>query len=319
MYTIEVQQLAERFSLENLTPEIDLSGKSITHREINRPALQLTGYYEYFDSDRVQLIGQVEYSYLASLTPYKRRQIWRTLFMTQIPCLILCRGLSCFEDEGTLKLAIENKIPVFRTQASTTEFMAEVIRYLNFELAPRISMHGVLVDIYGEGVLIMGESGIGKSEAALELIRRGHRLVADDVVEIKRISDNELLGYGPEVIRHFIELRGIGILDAKELYGVEAIKTQQTIDMVVNLEVWNPEKQYDRLGLTEQTMTILGNEVISYNIPIRPGRNVALIAETAAINHRQKKMGYNAAEELNNRVMGNIARRRRERNNQKNI
>lgn len=319
MYTLELRQMAERFSLENMTPEIDLTGRRITHKEINRPALQLTGYYDYFDSDRVQLIGQVEYSYLTYQTPYKRRQIWRTLFMTQIPCLIVCRGLSCFEDEGMLQLAVENQVPVFRTQSPTTVFMAELMRYLNFELAPRISMHGVLVDIYGEGVLITGESGIGKSEAALELMRRGHRLVADDVVEIKRISDNELLGSGPEVLRHFIELRGIGILDAKELYGVEAVKTQQTIDMVVNLEVWNPDKQYDRLGLKEQTMTILGNKVISYNIPIRPGRNVALIAETAAINHRQKKMGYNAAEELNNRVMGNIARRRRERDNQINI
>lgn len=313
MYTLDISQMAQRFSLENLTPEIDLTGKVIHHREINRPALQLTGYYEHFDSDRVQLIGQVEYSYLASLTPYKRRQVWRKLFGTQFPCLILCRNLSCFEEEGTLKFAVENEVPVFRTKASTTDFMAEFLRYLNFELAPRISMHGVLVDIYGEGVLIMGESGIGKSEAALELIRRGHRLVADDVVEIKRISDTELLGYGPEVIRYFIELRGIGILDAKELYGVEAVKFDQTIDMVVKLETWNPEKQYDRLGLNEQTMTILGNRVISYNIPIRPGRNVALIAETAAINHRQKKMGYNAAEELNNRVMGNIARRRREK------
>ena len=287
----------------------------IASREINRPALQLAGYYEHFDSDRVQLIGQVEYSYLMSLTLAKRRRVWKNLLMTQPPCLIICRGLTPFQDPNTMKVAVECGVPIFRTQAATTDFMAELMRYLSYELAPRITMHGVLVDIYGEGVLILGESGIGKSEAALELIRRGHRLVADDVVEIKRISDVELLGYGPEVIRHFIELRGIGIMDARQLYGVEAIKTEQTIDMVINLELWNPEKQYDRLGLNERTISILGNPVVCYNIPIRPGRNLAVIAETAAINHRQKKMGYNAAEALNHRVMGNIARRRREKDN----
>ncbi len=313
MYSITIKDLAERFQLEDLTPEIDLEGKAMSSREVNRPALQLAGYYEHFDSDRVQLIGQVEHSYLMGLTLYKRRQVWKKLFSHHPPCIIICRGLSPFQEmEMTLKSAIENDVPVFRTKAATTDFMRELISYLNYELAPRITMHGVLVDIYGEGVLIMGESGIGKSEAALELIRRGHRLVADDVVEIKRISDRELLGYGPEVIRHFIELRGIGILDARQLYGVEAIKTEQQIDMVISLEVWNPDKQYDRLGLNEKTMNILGNKVISYNIPIRPGRNLAVIAETAAINHRQKKMGYNAAKELGNRVMGNIARRRRE-------
>ena len=204
-------------------------------------------------------------------------------------------------------------MPVFGTDMSTTSFMAEVMRYLNAELAPRISLHGVLVDIFGEGVLIIGESGIGKSETALELIKRGHRLVADDVVEIKKISDSELVGSGPEVIQYFIELRGIGILDVKELFGVESIKSSQSIDMVIKLEVWDPNKQYDRLGLQQETMTILGNKVICYSIPIRPGRNLAIIAETAAINHRQKKMGYNAAEELNNRVIRNINRRRQER------
>ena len=313
MYSISIQELARRFQLENLTPQIDLEGKNISAREVNRPALQLAGYYEHFDSDRVQLIGQVEYSYLMSLTLYKRRQVWNRLFSTQPPCVIICRNLAPFQQEATLNSAIENGVPVFRTPRTTTDFMTELLRYLGYELAPRIIMHGVLVDIYGEGVLITGESGIGKSEAALELIRRGHRLVADDVVEIKRISDVELLGCGPEVIRHFIELRGIGIVNAKELYGVEAIKTEQVIDMAINLEVWNQEKEYDRLGLHEKTMNILGNKVVTYNIPIRPGRNLAVIAETAAINHRQKKMGYNAAQVLGDRVMGNIERRRRER------
>ncbi len=316
MYSLAMKQMVERFNLKNLTPSINLDGKVIQRREINRPALQLTGYYEYFTPDRVQLIGRMEYSYLASQTPYRRRRVWQRLFENHFPCLILCRGLSCFEEEGTLQYAVDNDVPVFQTEMATTDFMAELIHYLNRELAPRISLHGVLVDIYGEGVLIMGESGIGKSEAALELIRRGHRLVADDVVEIKRISDRELLGYGPEVLRYFIELRGIGILNAKELFGVEAVKLEQNIDMVINIEAWSVDKQYDRLGLTEETMSILGNRVISYNIPVRPGRNLAVIAETAAINHRQKKLGYNAVDELNNRVNGNIARRRRERDSQ---
>ena len=313
MYSLEIRTLIDRFHLENLTPEIDLEHKVIQNREVNRPALQLTGFYEYFDAERVQILGQVEYSYLSTLTPYKRRQVFKRLLDTKFPCLIVCRGLPLFEEDHILDYAVENGVPVLRTQSSTAEFIAELTRYLTVELAPRITMHGVLVDIYGEGVLIMGESGIGKSESALELIRRGHRLVADDVVDIKRISDEELIGTSPEVIRHFIELRGIGILDARELYGVEAIKLEQQIDLVVNLEVWDPNKQYDRLGLAAKTVNILGNQVVCYNVPMRPGRNLAIIVETAAINHRQKKMGYNAAEELGHRVMGNIEKRKYEK------
>ena len=313
MYSVELSQLVDRFDLKNLTPEVDLDGKRVSHAEVNRPALQLTGFYEYFDSDRLQIIGQVEYSYMLTLQPDQRREVFKKLFSTNIPALVICRGLAFFEEDGSLECAVESGVPVFGTDMSTTSFMAEVMRYLNAELAPRISLHGVLVDIFGEGVLIIGESGIGKSETALELIKRGHRLVADDVVEIKKISDSELVGSGPEVIQYFIELRGIGILDVKELFGVESIKSSQSIYMVIKLEVWDPNKQYDRLGLQQETMTILGNKVICYSIPIRPGRNLAIIAETAAINHRQKKMGYNAAEELNNRVIRNINRRRQER------
>ena len=290
MYSVELSQLVDRFDLKNLTPEVELDGKRVSHAEVNRPALQLTGFYEYFDSDRLQIIGQVEYSYMLTLNPEQRRQVFKKLFSTNIPALVICRGLAYFEEDGLLESAVENGVPVFSTDMSTTSFMAEVMRYLNAELAPRISLHGVLVDIFGEGVLIIGESGIGKSETALELIKRGHRLVADDVVEIKKISDSELVGSGPEVIQY-----------------------SQNIDMVIKLEVWDPNKQYDRLGLQQETMTILGNKVICYSIPIRPGRNLAIIAETAAINHRQKKMGYNAAEELNNRVIRNINRRRQER------
>lgn len=313
MKGIELSQVKERFSLENLTPEMNLAEYQINHFEVNRPALQLTGFYEYFDRERVQIIGKVENSYLNSLTPERRRDIFTRLFSTHIPCLIICRGLHLTDEEEILRLARSGHVPVLRTERSTSGFMADLIKYLSVELAPSIALHGVLVDCFGEGVLIMGESGIGKSETALELIQRGHRLVADDVVEIKKISDTELIGRSSEIIENLIELRGIGILDVKELYGVQSIKTSQTIDMVIKLEVWEKGSQYDRMGMEEETTEILGNKVICYSIPIRPGRNMAIIIESAAINHRQKKMGYNAAEELKKRVAGNVRRRRQER------
>lgn len=209
-------------------------------------------------------------------------------------------------DQDLLELALKYEIPLLSSDASTSSFMAEIIRWLKVQLAPTISIHGVLVDVFGEGVLIMGESGIGKSEAALELIKRGHRLVTDDVVEIKKVSDETLIGTAPDITRHFIELRGIGIIDVKSLFGVESIKETQGIDMVIKLEEWDKDKEYDRLGLEETYTEILGNRVVSHNIPIRPGRNLAVIVETAAVNWRQRKMGYNAAQELYNRVQQNL-------------
>lgn len=226
------------------------------------------------------------------------------------PCIIYCREI-WIEDE-IVELANKYKVPLLRTKKSTSSFMAEVIRWLNVELAPRCSVHGVLVDLFGEGVLIMGESGIGKSEVALELVHRGHRLVSDDVVEIKRVSDISLIGSAPNITRHFIELRGVGIIDAKALFGAESVKNEQEIDLVIKLEEFNKEQEYDRLGLEEQYIEFLGNEVVCHSIPIRPGRNSAIICETAAINHRQKKMGYNAALELYNRVTSNLAEKRDE-------
>lgn len=209
-------------------------------------------------------------------------------------------------DEDMLRLAEQYEVPVFMTKMTTSSFMAEIIRWLNVELAPCISIHGVLVDVYGEGVLIMGESGIGKSEAALELIKRGHRLVTDDVVEIRKVSDATLIGSSPDITRHFIELRGIGIIDVKTLFGVESVKNTQSIDLVIKLEEWDREKEYDRLGLEEEYTEFLGNQVVCHSLPIRPGRNLAVIVEAAAVNHRQKKMGYNAAKELYNRVQNSI-------------
>ena len=215
-------------------------------------------------------------------------------------------------DDDMLRLAEKYNVPVFVTNNSTSVFMAEIIRWLNVQLAPCISIHGVLVDVYGEGVLIMGESGIGKSEAALELIKRGHRLVSDDVVEIRRVSDVTLVGSAPDITRHFIELRGIGIIDVKMLFGVESVKDTQSIDLVIKLEEWNREKEYDRLGMEEEYTEFLGNKIVCHSLPIRPGRNLAVIVESAAVNHRQKKMGYNAAQELYRRVQENMAKKREE-------
>ena len=301
---VQMKQIVEKMNLKNLTPDVELSDKAVEVPDINRPALQLTGFFESFDSERVQVIGYVEYSYLTTLKEKEKEKIYDTLLSYKIPCLVFCRALK--PDDMLLQKATEANIPVFSTDVHTSEFMAEIIRWLNVQLAPCISIHGVLVDVYGVGVLIMGESGIGKSEAALELIKRGHRLVSDDVVEIRKVSDETLVGTAPDITRHFIELRGIGIIDVKSLFGVESIKETQGIDMVIKLEEWDKDKEYDRLGLEETYTEILGNRVVSHNIPIRPGRNLAVIVETAAVNWRQRKMGYNAAQELYNRVQQNL-------------
>ena len=275
--------------------------------DINRPALQLTGFFEHFDSDRVQIIGYVEYTFLETLDEKTKEHIYDTLLSYQIPGIIFSRDLA--PEQMLLDKANAAQVPIFSTEKKTSEFTAEIIRWLNVELAPCISIHGVLVDVYGVGVLIMGESGIGKSESALELIKRGHRLVSDDVVEIHKVSDETLVGTAPDITRHFIELRGIGIVDVKTLFGVQSVRETQNIDLVITLEDWNKEKEYDRLGMEEEYTEFLGNKVVCHQLPIRPGRNLAIIVETAAINHRQKKMGYNAAQELYKRVQQNLTKK----------
>lgn len=306
MYSVEVSKFIEHFKLMNLTPTVDYKDRKITLCDVNRPALQLAGFFDYFDATRLQIIGKVEYTYLEKMKPDERdRRIEKLMSYTEIPCIVICREeIEPFSK--MLECAKKNNIPIFKCDWPTTSFLAEANRWLHVELAPRISMHGVLVDIYGEGVLITGESGIGKSETALELVRRGHRLVADDAVEIKKVSSNTLFGSAPEVIRHFIEVRGIGIVDVKQIFGVGAVKQTKNIDLVIKLELWDQDKQYDRLGLSNEYTDILGIKVVSHSIPVRPGRNIAIICETAAVNFRQKKMGYNAAEALNTRVMNNL-------------
>ena len=301
MYSADLGKIVEAFQLENILPEISLEGRAVKKKEINRPALQLAGFYESFDKDRLQVIGRVEHSFLLSLTEEKRRESIRNLFGYQIPCLIVCKDLEIFPE--MMEYGREFDVPIFRTDQITTDFTAELIFWLREELADRVMMHGVLVDIYGEGVLITGASGIGKSETALELIKRGHRLIADDAVEIKKIADRRLIGSCPEIIRYLIELRGIGIINVKELYGVGSVKDQKTVDLVIRLEVWDGQTgSYDRLGLKEEYMDILGNKVLCNTIPVRPGRNVAIICESAAMTNRQKKMGKNTAQEFADRI-----------------
>ena len=303
-YTVELSKLVEKMELTNITPDINISDIQISTTDVNRPALQLADFYDYFDGNRVQVIGQAEYTYMQKIGTERTIEMVRKIMEYKVPCIVFCRNLEVSEE--LIGIANEYKVPIFQTQKTTSSFVAEVIRWLNVELAPRISVHGVLVDVYGEGLLIMGESGIGKSEAALELIKRGHRLVSDDVVEIKRVSDITLIGTAPDITRHFIELRGIGIIDVKNLFGVESVMDTQSIDLVIKLEEWNKDQEYDRLGLEEEYTEFLGNKVVCHSIPIRPGRNLAVICESAAVNHRQKKMGYNAAQELYNRVTNNI-------------
>lgn len=308
MATVKLTKLVEKMNLKNLTPDIDLTEKEISVPDINRPALQLTGYFDHFDSVRVQIIGVVEHTYLQTLTEERKKEVYFELLSYGVPCLIFTTDLR--PDEELLKQANETNTPVFATDKKTSPFQAELIRWLNVELAPCISIHGVLVDVYGVGVLIMGESGIGKSEAALELIKRGHRLVTDDVVEIRKVSDDTLVGSAPSITKHMIEIRGIGIVDVKTLFGVQSVKETQSIDLVITLEEWDKNREYDRLGLEENYTEFLGNKIICHSIPIRPGRNVAVIVESASINHRQKQMGYNAAQELYRRVQQSLTKKK---------
>jgi HPr kinase/phosphorylase len=301
---VSVSELIKKENLRNLTPEIDTDHKFMTIPDVNRPALQLTGFFDQFDSERVQIIGNVETAYLMTMDRPHRRARYAEITKYPIPCIIYARDIE--PDSCMVTACKEAGIPLLSSHRPTTELEGEIIRWLKEKMAPMVTVHGVLVDVYGEGVLIMGDSGIGKSEAALELIKRGHRLVSDDVVELRKISDDILVGSAPDITRNFIELRGIGIIDIRQMFGVECIKDSQNIDMVIKLAEWSKDKEYDRLGLKDNYTELLGNKIISYEIPIRPGRNVAVIVECAAVNNRAKKMGYNAAQVLYDRVTANM-------------
>jgi len=298
--SVYLSELIKAFELEVIYDPGNMDQIRITVADVTRPGLQLAGYYEHFGPDRIQLIGNMEFAYLDKLSPEIRRKRLNALFAKNIPCLILTRNHEPHPE--LIPCAKRKKIPILRTEQATSEFMSSLVKQLNVELAPTISMHGVLVEVNGTGILILGESGVGKSETALEIVKRGHRLIADDQVEIRRVSDITLIGRAPEIIRHLIEIRGIGILDVKELFGVSAVKLQENIDFVINLELWDEKKVYDRLGINDESTEILGIKVPSITIPVGPGRNLAIIVEAAAINFRVKKMGHNAAKSLIDRV-----------------
>lgn len=299
---VKLKYMIEKMDLKFLNEKDGVfDGWEIRVAALNRPAFQLAGYFEEYAYERVQLIGLAEYRYLHKMEREERCRIYEKLMEYDTPCFIFCRGFE--PDEDFLFYAKMGNTPVLQTDKETSFFSSQLTIWLNQETAPRIKMHGVLVDVYGEGVLITGESGLGKSEAALELLRRGHRLVADDVVQVRKIDEETLVGTAPDLTKHFIELRGIGIVDVRTMFGVECVKETQNISFVIRLEEWNREKNYDRTGLEEEHVYILGNRLVQNTIPVRPGRNLAVIVETAAVNFRQKQMGYNAYDELHKRLM----------------
>ncbi len=295
-FTVPLSKIIKEFSLEVICDKKDGEETLISSTDVNRPGINLTGFFEYFDAKRIQIMGRMEFAYLENLSPEQRKKSIFSMFEQKFPCLVVTRGLEIFPE--IKEAALANDIVVLRTTDSTSSFLSGLISYLNVELAPRITRHGVFIEIYGEGVLILGESGVGKSETAIELVKRGHRLIADDAVEIRRVSNRSLVGSSPQNIRHFLELRGIGIINVRRLYGMGSIKVTEKIDMIIKMEPWDSEKVYDRMGMESEYANILGIEVPSHTIPIKPGRNLAIILEVAAMNNRQKKMGYNAAEEL---------------------
>ena len=299
-FTVTLKQIIDEFHLEVLYCPGDPNEILISENDITRPGLQLMGFYEYFNSERIQIIGKMEFAYLSTIEEQEREAHLTALFAHHIKCLCLSRGLPCFAE--MLTLAQKYRVPMLRTAESTSHFTSNLLSFLNLNLAPRVTRHGVLIEIYGEGMFITGESGVGKSECAIELVKRGHRLVADDAVELRKVSNTNLVGTSPENIRHFLELRGIGIINVRRLFGMGAVKLQQEIDMIIELEPWDSTKIYDRMGVDEQYANILGVKVPSMTIPVKPGRNTAVILEVAAMHSRQKKMGYNATAELMQRL-----------------
>ena len=301
IYSIPLSRIVEDFHLEIVVKPDNFDEIQITSPEVNRPGLALAGFYQVFETERIQLIGYAETQYLHSLEPSTKRVMLQKLVDAKPVAIIYTTNIEV--DAALIERAQRDGVPVLRTGLKTSEIMASLISALSNYLAPRITRHGCLVEVYGEGILLLGDSGIGKSETTIELIKRGHRLIADDAVEIKRVSDKTLVGSAPDLIKHYVELRGIGIVDVRRLFGMGAVKETEKINLVIQLENWVEGKMYDRLGMDEETIDILGLEVPSITIPVRPGRNLAIILEVAAMNNRQKRMGYNTAEEFNNNLL----------------
>lgn len=301
-YTVSLESVIDEFQLEKIYYPEKPSPIMLDRKEVNRPGLQLAGFFDHFDPLRIQIVGKVEYHYLLGLTPPQRKVAIDTFMSKHIAALIITSGLDVFDE---FRLAAEKfETPVLRTQDTTSNFMGSLIASLNVSLADRMTRHGVLVECYGEGILMLGDSGIGKSETAIELVKRGHRLIADDAVEIKKVSAKTLVGSAPELIRHYVELRGIGIVDVRRIFGMGAVKLTEKIDLVINLEPWQQGKFYERVGLDSEYTNLMGIDVPSITVPVKPGRNLAVIIEIAAMNNRQKKMGYNTAVEFNKKLMG---------------
>ena len=300
-FKIALSKVVDEFQFEKLYEAKQFEDVLIERTDVNRPALQMIGFFDYFDNKRIQVLGKVELTYLEQFGYEKRYSLLEPLFSSGIPALIITRGMQVGPE--VFELAEKYDLTVLRTEDSTSNIMSALISYLNVQIAPRVTRHGVLVEVYGEGILIMGDSGVGKSEAAVELLKRGHRLVADDAVEIKRVSSKTLVGSAPDIILHFVELRGIGVIDVKEIFGIGAVKDTESIDLIIHLEQWVEGKQYDRLGMVEEYTNVMGINIPSMTVPVKIGRNIAVIIEVAAMNNRQKRMGYNAAVELNNRLM----------------
>ena len=292
-YSVKLKALIDEFKLELLRGGEGYENTPIVIEDVNRPGLQLTGFFDHFDPQRIELLGLVECTYLGGISPQARRDAFDKLFSYPIPALIITRSLEPYPE--CLEMAEKYDRTILRTSETTSSFMSGLIGFLNNSLAPRITRHGVLLEIYGEGVLLLGESGIGKSETAIELVKRGHRLIADDAVDIKRTENKLLVGTAPALIRHYIELRGIGVVDVRQLFGMGAVKEQQEIDLIINLEHWRNDKIYDRLGVENLYTEVLDVQIPTLTVPVQPGRNLAVIIEVAAMNNRHKKMGYNAA------------------------
>ena len=299
-YSVPLTTLVKEFGLQVTYAATDYQKIRLTVEDVARPGLQLAGYFDHFEPMRLQVMGNVEISYLSKLSVAERLMIYDRLFSFKVPAVLIARDLPM--NDECLAMARKHNVTILRSSEATSTIVSSIVAYLKAALAPRITQHGVLMEIYGEGILLIGESGIGKSETAVELLKRGHRLIADDAVEIKKISESTLVGTSPELIRNYIELRGIGIVNVAKLFGVGAVKQENPIDLVVNIVPWNTEEVYDRLGLEEHFKDVLGVRIPMYTIPVTPGRNLAVILEVAAMNNRQRKMGYNAAMEFNEQV-----------------